>query len=278
MLVSGRVACLSVVAAVAGVVGCGGDGRNAGASSKAQFIARADAVCARLPAGLDESANVPGTFAQQLVGGVHRYADAYRAGAGELRQLGRPAGRDGARARLFVDAMTRLAGAMAPYESAFEDFKPADPTDSAAVERSFAEISAAGAVITRLSVAADDVAAGYGFRRCGHLRPRRRPARPQGGPATTPTFTPQADLSRARRRQIARGRDIAVRSGCLACHRIQGAGHDGPGRDLSRIGARLSPAAITRVLHQPPAPMPAYRELPQRALRALVAFLSALRR
>ena len=76
------------------------------------------------------------------------------------------------------------------------------------------------------------------------------------------------------------GERVAAKSGCLACHRIRGAGNLGPGPDLSRIGARLDRARIARILVDPPPPMPSFsrlRERRPRGFRQLVAFLAGLK-
>lgn len=76
------------------------------------------------------------------------------------------------------------------------------------------------------------------------------------------------------------GHAVMLRSGCLACHQIDQAGNNGPGSNLSDIGARLSPAAIASALAKPTAPMPSYKAIEQadpHAWRALVSYLSRLR-
>ena len=75
----------------------------------------------------------------------------------------------------------------------------------------------------------------------------------------------------------ARGARIVSGAGCLACHRLGGQGADGPGPDLTQVGARLEPAAIREVLRDPNPPMPDYRSLPPVDLDALVAYLAGLR-
>jgi menaquinol-cytochrome c reductase cytochrome b/c subunit len=77
--------------------------------------------------------------------------------------------------------------------------------------------------------------------------------------------------------QYEQGKLVTAQSGCLACHQIGHNGNDGPGPELTDIGARLYPAAIERTLDNPTAPMPSYRNLPQEQKDALVAFLSQLR-
>ena len=75
----------------------------------------------------------------------------------------------------------------------------------------------------------------------------------------------------------ARGAQIAAQSGCLACHRLGAEGHDGPGVDLTRIGATLSRAQIERSLLEPPDRMPSYEQLARNDRETLVEYLSGLR-
>jgi mono/diheme cytochrome c family protein len=74
-----------------------------------------------------------------------------------------------------------------------------------------------------------------------------------------------------------RGRAVATRAGCLACHHIGGQGSPAPGPDLTHIGSMLPARVIERVLIRPEAPMPSFAHLPGPSFTALVHFLSALR-
>jgi ubiquinol-cytochrome c reductase cytochrome b subunit/menaquinol-cytochrome c reductase cytochrome b/c subunit len=76
---------------------------------------------------------------------------------------------------------------------------------------------------------------------------------------------------------VARGREVLVRSGCLACHQLFTQGESGPGNNLTGIGARMSRTEILRAVVNPTSPMPSYRDLPSGDLDDLVAYLSALR-
>ena len=76
--------------------------------------------------------------------------------------------------------------------------------------------------------------------------------------------------------QYEEGKLIVAQSGCLACHKIGENGNDGPGPNLTEIGARLPAAAIRRTLENPTAPMPSYSGLPEEKKADLVAFLSQL--
>jgi menaquinol-cytochrome c reductase cytochrome b/c subunit len=78
-------------------------------------------------------------------------------------------------------------------------------------------------------------------------------------------------------RQYEPGKLVAAQSGCLACHKIGHNGNDGPGPELTDIGAKLYPAAIERTLDNPTAPMPPFRDLPPEKKTALVQFLAQLK-
>ena len=74
-----------------------------------------------------------------------------------------------------------------------------------------------------------------------------------------------------------RGASLAQDAGCLSCHRIGSEGRERPGGDLSHVGARLTPAAIGKVLVDPPSGMPSFESLPAEKRVALVRYLSTLR-
>lgn len=87
--------------------------------------------------------------------------------------------------------------------------------------------------------------------------------------------------------QFEAGKDVAAQSGCLACHKFGENGNDGPGPELTEIGARLPAAAIARSLENPAGIMPVFAEcgsegasetscLPQRKFDDLVNFLASL--
>ena len=73
------------------------------------------------------------------------------------------------------------------------------------------------------------------------------------------------------------GKEVAANSGCLGCHKFGENGNDGPGPNLSEIGARLPQQAIERTLDNPTAPMPSFRNMPPDQKKALVEFLGQLR-
>ena len=75
----------------------------------------------------------------------------------------------------------------------------------------------------------------------------------------------------------ARGATIVSGAGCLACHRFGDRGAEGPGPELTDVGARLSGDEIRETLVAGRAPMPSYRGMPAGDLRALVDYLSGLR-
>jgi mono/diheme cytochrome c family protein len=73
------------------------------------------------------------------------------------------------------------------------------------------------------------------------------------------------------------GMAIAAQSGCAACHRFGRKGNNGPGPNLTHIGAKLSDRQIEHILLFPRAPMPSFRHLPADKFRAIVRFLTLLR-
>ena len=64
--------------------------------------------------------------------------------------------------------------------------------------------------------------------------------------------------------------------GCLACHKFGENGNDGPGPELTEIGAKLPAAAIERTLINPSGSMPSYADLPPEKFDSLVKFLASL--
>jgi menaquinol-cytochrome c reductase cytochrome b/c subunit len=72
------------------------------------------------------------------------------------------------------------------------------------------------------------------------------------------------------------GAEVAAQSGCLACHQFGENGNDGPGPELTDIGARLPRAAIARSLVNPSGIMPPYGNLPEEKFDNLVNFLASL--
>ncbi len=72
------------------------------------------------------------------------------------------------------------------------------------------------------------------------------------------------------------GKEVVAQSGCLACHRLGDNGNDGPGPELTQIGARIPRDAIARSLEVGPSIMPSYAALPPAKFQALTAYLASL--
>jgi quinol-cytochrome oxidoreductase complex cytochrome b subunit len=77
--------------------------------------------------------------------------------------------------------------------------------------------------------------------------------------------------------QFEQGKVVVAQSGCLACHKIGENGNDGPGPNLTEIGATTNKQAILRTLENPTAPMPSFAGLPEEKKTALVDFLASLK-
>jgi menaquinol-cytochrome c reductase cytochrome b/c subunit len=73
------------------------------------------------------------------------------------------------------------------------------------------------------------------------------------------------------------GKKAVAQTGCLACHKIAENGNDGPGPNLTKIGARIPRQAIARTLVNPTAPMPSFKNLPPKKFQAIVSFLAQLK-
>ncbi len=76
--------------------------------------------------------------------------------------------------------------------------------------------------------------------------------------------------------QYKAGEEVAAQSGCGACHLIGENGNNGPGPELTHIGARIPRAAIIRSLQIGPGIMPSFKDLPPQKLNALANFLASL--
>ena len=76
--------------------------------------------------------------------------------------------------------------------------------------------------------------------------------------------------------QYKAGEEVVAQSGCGACHKIGTNGNNGPGPELSNIGARIPRAAILRSLQIGPGIMPSYQGLPPKKLNDAADFLSSL--
>lgn len=73
------------------------------------------------------------------------------------------------------------------------------------------------------------------------------------------------------------GKSVAANSGCLGCHKFGENGNDGPGPNLTKIGARLPKQAIERTLNNPTPPMPSFQNMAPEQKQALVEYLGQLR-
>ena len=76
------------------------------------------------------------------------------------------------------------------------------------------------------------------------------------------------------------GKEVAASSGCLGCHQFAENGNNGPGPNLTHIGAKLPRQAIARTLLNPTAPMPSYQSLQEQdpeKFDELVNFLASLK-
>ncbi len=87
--------------------------------------------------------------------------------------------------------------------------------------------------------------------------------------------------------QFEAGKQVAAQSGCLACHKFGENGNDGPGPELTEIGAKLPAQAIKRTLINPSGIMPVFAPcgsegasdsscLPEEKFNNLVKFLASL--
>src|SRR5437588_5603900 len=104
----------------------------------------------------------------------------------------------------------------------------------------------------------------------------------EGASAGSPNsvdMKPPANLTAAQVQTFNAGKLVVGQSGCLACHVIGENGNNGPGPPLTKIGAKLRPAAIASTLINPTAPMPSFKRLSQQdpqKFQNLVNFLAEL--
>jgi ubiquinol-cytochrome c reductase cytochrome b subunit/menaquinol-cytochrome c reductase cytochrome b/c subunit len=87
---------------------------------------------------------------------------------------------------------------------------------------------------------------------------------------------PPSNLSAAQAAVFTRGELVVGQSGCLACHVIGSNGNNGPGPNLTHVGALVPAQAIASTLINPTPPMPSFRNLPKQKFADLVGFLSEL--
>src|ERR1035441_8778488 len=87
-----------------------------------------------------------------------------------------------------------------------------------------------------------------------------------GSPTAIEMVTPKAVLQAGGKTlaEYEAGKDVVAQSGCEACHKIGENGNAGPGPDLTHIASRLPAQGIARTLVNPTAPMPSFKNLPDR--------------
>ena len=117
-------------------------------------------------------------------------------------------------------------------------------------------------------------------------RPERRPVATTAGILTIvamayltflgATAGPPSEINLKVAADLQPGKEVAAQSGCLACHKLGENGNNGPGPELTHIGARLPRNAIARSLQVGPSIMPSYASLPPQKFAALTAFLASL--
>jgi menaquinol-cytochrome c reductase cytochrome b/c subunit len=76
--------------------------------------------------------------------------------------------------------------------------------------------------------------------------------------------------------QYKAGEEVVAQSGCGSCHKIGTNGNNGPGTELTHIGARIPRAAILRSLQIGPGIMPSYLGLSPKKRNDAADFLSSL--
>jgi mono/diheme cytochrome c family protein len=89
---------------------------------------------------------------------------------------------------------------------------------------------------------------------------------------------PQAGSLRSRFSQARgpSGQDLVKLLNCQACHTIAGQGGK-LGPNLDKVGQRLTPEAMKKVLASPPGGMPNFAQLKPEELDAVVTYLSGLK-
>jgi len=117
-------------------------------------------------------------------------------------------------------------------------------------------------------------------------RPQRRPIALTAGLLTIIAMTyltylgatagPPSEVDLETSAALEPGKQVVAQSGCLACHKLGENGNDGPGPELTHIGARIPRNAIARSLEVGPGIMPSYSELPPQKSQQLTAFLASL--
>ena len=90
------------------------------------------------------------------------------------------------------------------------------------------------------------------------------------------TAGPPSEVSLKTTAALKPGQEVVAQSGCLACHKLGENGNNGPGPELTHIGARLPRNAIARSLQVGPSIMPSYSGLPPAKFQALTAYIASL--
>jgi len=117
-------------------------------------------------------------------------------------------------------------------------------------------------------------------------RPERRPIATTAGILTIiamayltflgATSGPPSEVDLQTSAALEPGKEVVAQSGCLACHKLGDNGNNGPGPELTHIGARLPRNAIARSLQVGPSIMPSYSGLSPQKFQALTAFIASL--
>jgi menaquinol-cytochrome c reductase cytochrome b/c subunit len=124
------------------------------------------------------------------------------------------------------------------------------------------------------------------YDRNAERRPERRPIAVTAGILTIiamayltflgATSGPPSEIDLKTTAALEPGKEVVAQSGCLACHRLGDNGNNGPGPELTHIGARLPRNAIARSLQVGPSIMPSYSGLSPQKFAALTAYIASL--
>jgi menaquinol-cytochrome c reductase cytochrome b/c subunit len=124
------------------------------------------------------------------------------------------------------------------------------------------------------------------YDRNSERRPERRPIALTAGILTIiamayltflgATSGPPSEIDLKTTAALEPGKEVVAQSGCLACHKLGDNGNNGPGPELTHIGARLPRNAIARSLEVGPSIMPSYSGLSPQKLAALTAYIASL--
>lgn len=249
-----------------------------------EFVNRAEAICTRVPDLQGLAKTVLLSAARQRVGRDPNMRRLKRAVA-DLNSQTLPAGRDRRDATRIVAAIGDVGEQADRYARSVNALRERRPTDMRAIAGAMGEMELQARRLRARYRDANRTAKRAGMRRCAGMgsvedlvTSTAQSVDPFDDPRPDQSRLPAPDrLSPGRRAAFARGQTIAAQGGCLACHRIADRGNDGPGVNLTRIGARRSADQLERSLLMPRAPMPAYRNLPEDKLEDLLIFLGSLR-